>query len=162
MKNQDFNWKDYHHQIYQIYHGMIALTLVPFALLFIEWDSGSAQEGISYGSPIFILTVFLLGPIGFACWYVWKGERMQYEISDNMVLEEKLKEFKKINFRKYLLLALAGCLAALAMWLQPSFIFVIAYLGVLVQYSFLRPSEDKIVRDMRLTKEDRKRMHQSA
>ncbi len=87
---------------------------------------------------------------------------MQYEISDNMVLEEKLKEFKKINFRKYLLLALAGCLAALAMWLQPSFIFVIAYLGVLVQYSFLRPSEDKIVRDMRLTKEDRKRMHQSA
>lgn len=161
MKNQNFNWKDYHHQIYQIYHGMIALTLVPFALLFLEWDSGSAQVEVSYSSTFFILTSQLLWPIGFACWYVWKGEGVQRKTSNDVVLEEKLKEFKKINLYKYLLLAFAGCLAALAMWLQPSFIFVIAYLGVLVQYSFLRPSEDKIVRDMQLTKDDRRKMHES-
>lgn len=162
MEKEKINWKDYHHQIYQIYHGMIALTLVPFALLFLEWDSGMAQKEIDYSGFKFIIILQLIWPIGFACWYVWKGEKMQYATVEEASLDEKLREFKKINLYKYLMLALAGCLAAFAMWLQPSFIFVITYLAVLIQYSFLRPSEDKIVRDMQLTKDDRRKMHESA
>ena len=60
-------------------------------------------------------------------------------------------EFRRKIFKKYGLLALGGFVAAGAMWVQASFIFVMAYFAVLVQYSFLRPSEDKFVRDMRLT-----------
>ncbi|WP_420575950.1 hypothetical protein [Ekhidna sp.] len=160
MENQHLRWKDYHHQLYQIYHGLIALTLVPFALLFLEWDSGNFQLEVSFSDVFFILVAQLIWVVGFACWYVGKGEKVQYEIKEGMTLEEKLKEFKKKNVYKYLLLAFAGCIAAFAMWLQPTYIFVIAYFVVLVQYSFLRPSEDKIVRDMRLTKEDRRRLHQ--
>jgi prepilin signal peptidase PulO-like enzyme (type II secretory pathway) len=160
MRNKDFNWKDYHHQIYQIYHGMIALTLVPFALLFLEWDTNTAA--VVYSSPLFILTLQLSWIIGFASWYAWKGERVQYVLEEGMSLDNKLKEFKKRNLYKYFMLAIAGMVACFAMWLQPFFLFVVAYFAVLIQYSFLRPSEDKIVRDMRLTKEDRKKLHEEA
>ncbi|WP_425392631.1 hypothetical protein [Ekhidna sp.] len=162
MNKEDFSWKDYHHQIYQIYHGIIAITLVPFALLFLQWDSESLVAPVDYSSLLFILVIQSLWIIGYLSWYAWKGGKVQYDLIDGLDLLEKLKEFRKKNLFKYALLALGGAIASFAMWVQPSFIFVIAYLLILVQFSFLRPSEDKIVRDMRLTKNDRKALHESA
>ncbi|MEP1035158.1 hypothetical protein [Ekhidna sp.] len=159
MEVKPNDWKDYHHQIYQIYHGIIAITLIPFALLFLEWDSGERKADASIEGLSFILFAQLIWVIGYACWYAWKGEKVQYLISDEMLLSEKMQEFKKRNLRKYGILSLGGLIAAGAMWIQPSFIFVIGYFAVLVQYSFLRPSEDKFVRDMRLTKEERDALH---
>ena len=152
------DWKDYHHQLYQIYHGIIAITLIPFALLFLEWDSGN-KEG-SFDGLVFILFAQLIWVVGYLSWYAWKGKKSQYILAEGMTVSQKMREFKKRNLMKYGLLAGGGIIAAGAMWIVPSFIFVIAYFGVLVQYSFLRPSEDKFVRDMRLTKEERKSLHE--
>ncbi|SNT15352.1 hypothetical protein SAMN05421640_2543 [Ekhidna lutea] len=160
MEEKNLRWKDYHHQLYQIYHGIIALTLVPFALLFLEWDSGGkmSQHSTLLG---YVFMPIILSLTAFAIWYAYKGPNVRYQLSEEMTLNEKLKEFKKKNLYKYFILAIAGILSALAMWIVPSFIYVIIYFAVLVQYSFLRPSEDKIVRDMRLSKEDRKVLHQN-
>ncbi|WP_436517547.1 hypothetical protein [Ekhidna sp. To15] len=158
MEQNAANWKDYHHQIYQIYHGIIAITLIPFALLFLEWDSGN-KEGTIEGL-VFILLTQLLWVVGYLSWYAWKGKKVQYSLKDQMSINQKMGEFKKRNLMKYGLLAAGGMVAAGAMWIAPSFLFVVAYFGVLVQYSFLRPSEDKFVRDMRLTKEERMSLHE--
>lgn len=160
MELKPNEWKNYHHQIYQIYHGIIAVTLVPFALLFLEWDSG-AKDVATIEGFYFILFAQLVWPIIYSSWYAWKGEKVQYQLPDEMTVKEKMAEFKRRNLIKYGLLAAGGLIAAGAMWIQPSIIFVIAYFGVLVQYSFLRPSEDKFVRDMRLTKEDRLALHRA-
>lgn len=158
MQQKHILWKDYHHQLYQIYHAVIAITLMPFALLFLEWDSGN-KSSASMQSPLFLLVAQVLWVVGFVSWYVWKGSKVQYQFSDEMTILSKMKEFKQKNVWKFLLLTLGGLLAAFAMWIQPSFVFVIAYFLILVQYSFLRPSEDKFVRDMRLTKHERKQLH---
>jgi hypothetical protein len=158
MDKGNFNWKDYHHQIYQIYHGTIALTLVPFALFFLEWDSGKVKDEYQ-GSGFNVVSMVFLFAWVWSMWYAAKGKLLTYQISDQAELTEKLSEFKRKNVYQYLILLIAGLISAGAMWLQPSFIFVVAYLGVLVRYSFIRPSEDKIVRDMRLTKEERRKLH---
>ena len=159
MGEKTTGWKDYHHQIYQIYHGIIALTLVPFAILFLEWDSGASKGATSPESPFFILIAQLIWVVGYAGWYAWKGEKVQYQLHDEMDVKDKMVEFKKRNLIKYGILASGGLIAAGAMWIQPSFIFVIAYFAVLIQYSLSRPSEDKFVRDMRVTKDERKMLH---
>lgn len=159
MERETVNWKDFHHQIYQIYHGIIALTLVPFALLFLEWDTSSIAE-VQLGNLIFILSILLVCFVAYASWYVWRGTKVKYRMDDEMELADKLREFKRVNVKKYLILGVAGISIAGAMWLVPSFIFVIAYFSILIQYSFLRPSEDKFVRDMRLTKADRQKLHE--
>ncbi|WP_370089866.1 hypothetical protein [Ekhidna sp.] len=158
MENETINWKDFHHQIYQIYHGIIALTLVPFALLFLEWDTSSIDERMD--NLLFILSILLVCLVAYASWYVWRGAKVQYRLGEKMELIDKLREFKRVNTKKYLILGVAGITMAGAMWLAPSFILVIAYFSILVQYSFLRPSEDKFVRDMRLTKADRQKLHE--
>ena len=166
MAEQEFSWKEFHHQIYQIYHGLIALTLVPFALLFLEWNSPEELEDpqVFISSTILYAVIFPLFVAleSYISWYVWNGSRVQVQTSESDTLQEKLTEFKKRNLIKYLILAGGGLLAALAMWLQPSFLFVVGYFAMLVQYSFLRPSEDKIVRDMQLTKADRNKLHSQA
>ncbi|MEO9869382.1 hypothetical protein [Ekhidna sp.] len=159
MKKKVKSWKDYHHQLYQVYHSIIALTLVPFAFFFLEWDS-SFISPISMSNPFFILIAQSIWVVGYASWYVWRGENIKYQITDSADVAYKMGEFKKRNIRKYLILGGAGIISVAAMWLAPSFIFVIAYFAVLIQYSFLRPSEDKFVRDMRLSKEDRKTLHE--
>lgn len=159
MGVKSIKWKDYHHQIYQIYHGIIAITLIPFALLFLEWDSSLDKDEASMTNPLFIVITQLIWIVGYGCWYVWKGRGVQYNLTEDMNLEEKMLEFKRKNLKKYLILAIGGILTAGAMWVQPSFLFVITYFAVLVQYSFLRPSEDKFVRDMRVTKMERKMLH---
>ncbi|WP_462247946.1 hypothetical protein [Ekhidna sp.] len=159
MELKPNEWKDFHHMMYQIYHGIIALTLVPFALLFLEWDSSANKvEGFS-SSPSFIILAQLIWIIAYASWYVWKGEKVMYRIDDNSSISEKMREFKKRSLLKYGILAVAGLLAAGAMWIKPSFVFVISYFAILIQYSFLRPSEDKFVRELRVTKEEREMMH---
>ncbi len=159
MEVKPAEWKNYHHQIYQIYHGIIAVTLIPFALLFLEWDSGATKgEGLLEGF-LFILFAQIIWVVAFMSWYAWKGSKVQYKLEEEMTVAQKMQEFKKRNLIKYGVLALGGLIAAGAMWIQPFFIFVIAYFAVLVQYSFLRPSEDKFVRDMRLTKEERMSLH---
>ena len=59
MEVTSAQWKDYHHQLYQVYHGFIALTLIPFALLFLEWDSGAEKVDSSSGSWFFVLFAHL-------------------------------------------------------------------------------------------------------
>ena len=162
MSRKEFDWKNYHHGIYQFYHGFIALSLVPFALLFLSWDSGDNKAEVDYESFVFLATAQLLWLVSFLSWYVWKGKKVQYEITEDYELLEKLKEFKTKNLYKFMILTLAGVLSVLSMWIQPSFIFVLAYFAILIQFSFLRPSEDKIVRDMRLTKADRSSLHGQA
>ncbi len=159
MKKRVLNWKDYHHGVYQIYHGLIALTLVPFALLFLEWNSDSDTTSDNSGDWSSIVFFQLIWVVAYGSWYVWRGGKVKYHFEERMTLMDKLAEFKRKNLYKYSILAFCGILLALAMWVNPSFIFVVAYFGVLIQYSFLRPSENKIVRDMQLSKEHRKELH---
>ena len=88
MESKRLNWKDYHHQIYQIYHGIIAVTLVPFALLFLEWDSGAEKSEDQLEGILFFLFAQLVWFVVYLSWYAWRGKNTQYVLSDEMDLKE--------------------------------------------------------------------------
>ena len=86
-------------------------------------------------------------------------EKSESENAD-FQLREKLIFFRKIEVRKYLELELSCILGLAGLWLTAHYLFVIIYFAVLAQFSFLRPSEDRFVRNMRLTKAERKQLHE--
>lgn len=161
MKNKESDWKRFHHQLYQIYHGTIAASLVPFALQFLEWDSQKVSGGVS-DVWNYVLVILAALAVFYGSWQIWKGSRLQYSFQSDSSLKERLDEFKRINTQKYVLLFVMGLLCAGLMWLTPSFVLVLGYFSVLVQYSLLRPSEDKVVRDMQLSKRDRDELHKKS
>ncbi|MFK7952911.1 MAG: hypothetical protein AB8B73_08690 [Ekhidna sp.] len=147
-------WNDFHHQINQIYHLCIAVSLIPFALLFLEIDS-SKSFSIDNGALTVILLVLVNSVIGFLSWYAWKGKITQYIVNEEMPLRDKLKEYMERNTWRFGFLLMASLISLAGLWIISSYLFVLSYFAVLVQYSLMRPSQDKVTRDVRLTKKDR-------
>lgn len=151
------NWEDYHHQIYRIYHGIIALTLVPFFLLFLEIEVADISEPRVSSVWVNLSLLTLIPLCGYLSWMVWKGGFFQYQKRE--LLKEKLIEFRKVEVRKYLVLEGVCALGLFGLWLTAHYLFIIAYFAVLAQFSFLRPSEDKLIRSLNLTKKEREQLH---
>ncbi len=160
MKLNFSNWTDFHHNIYRIYHGIIAISLIPFFLVFLELEVTDIKEARVTEALIYVILVILIPLCLWLMWKVWKGGMMDQITIEELTLKDKLITFRRTEIRKYLILELACVLGLLGLWLTAHYLFVILYFAVLAQFSFLRPSEDRFVRDMRLTKEDRKKLHE--
>ena len=154
------NWTDYHHQIYRIYHGIIALSLVPFFLLFLELEVASIAEPRVSGFWRVVLLVILIPICGYWSWMVWKSPRFSYrEVPD---LKDKLIEFRRVEVMKYFVLEGVCVLGLLGLWLTSHYLFILVYFAVLVQFSFLRPSEDRLIRSLKLSRKERDRLHEES
>lgn len=147
------NWSDYHHQIYRIYHAIIALSLVPFFMLFLELEVAQIKQPRVSVSWVGVVLALLIPICVYLTWIVWKGASFRYGKMDS--LKDKLVEFRRVEVTKYLVLEGVCFLGVLGLWLTAHYVFIIIYFAVLVQFSFSRPSEDRIVRAMKLTKAER-------
>ena len=154
----DFHkWEDYHHQIYRIYHGIIAFSLAPFFLLFLELELTEITEPrVSQVWINFILLTFIPAS-GYLSWMVWKSSIFHYREIE--VLKDKLVEFRRVEVNRYFVLEGVCIIGLLGLWLTAHYFFIITYFAVLVQFSFLRPSEDRLVRNLRLSKKERELLH---
>ena len=151
------SWEDYHHQIYRIYHGIIALSLFPFFLLFLELEVAEISEPRVPEVWMIVILVVFIPVCSYLSWMVWKSKYFSYRVAEGLM--EKLAEFRRVEVNKYLALEGVCILGLLGLWLTAHYLFIITYFAVLVQFSFLRPSEDRIIRMMRLSKEDRNALH---
>ncbi len=159
MKGGMKSWPEFHQRINLIYHAIIAISLVPFALIFLEIDSGNTTSPQVNESNQWILIPVLVVAIAILCYLVWKNMKVKLaSISKNDSIKARLITYFKLQTRRYLLLELAAMISLGGLWLTINYIFVVAYLLVLVQFSLLRPSQDKVIRDMEFTKEEREHL----
>ena len=161
MKLDFKSWTDYHHQIYRICHGIIALSLVPFFLVFLELEAAELKEAIVPEWLSVFISILLIPAIGFLNWRIWKSNNSSYSITEEMILKAKLIEFRRAEIKKYLWMELLSVLALAGLWLTANYFFAIIYFALLAQFSFLRPSEDRVIGNMKLTKEDREKLHKA-
>ena len=161
MKLKFSSWADYHHQIYRIYHGIIALSLVPFFLVFLELEVTQLKEPIVAQWLSRLIPILLIPVIGYLNWQVWKSGDFAYPTEEGKTIREKLVLFRKTEIKKYVRLEVLSVLALGGLWLTANYFFVIIYFALLAQFSFLRPSEDRFARNMRLTKEERNALRES-
>ena len=151
------NWEDYHHQLYRIYHGIIAITLVPFFLLFLELEVAQFSEPRVIGIWVYVMILVLIPACSYLSWIVWRGSVFSY--TEQELLREKLVEFRRVEVRKFLVLEGVCALGLAGLWLTAHYLFILVYFAVLVQFSFLRPSEDRLIRNLKLTKKEREQLH---
>lgn len=152
-------WSDFHHQIYQLYHGIIALSLVPFSLVFLEFEVTSIDQPRVSEILILVILFISLPLCGYISWEVWRGNRFVYTVRQEDILKQKLLAFRKMEVKRYLWLEVASIIALAGLWLTAHYLFVICYFAILVQFSLLRPSEDRLVRLLHLNKAERSQLH---
>lgn len=159
MKWEPKNWPAFHHRINQMYHLVIAATLVPFAIVFLEIDSGRSLESILDGWVKWMVFGILLAAATVLNYRVHRGIKEQLEsIGADFSVKKRLVIYFTIQKRRYLQLGAVGMVFLVGLWLTSNYVFVIAYLLVLVQFSLFRPSQDRVIRDLQFSKDEREQL----
>ncbi len=159
MKSKLKSWSDFHHRINLVYHGIIAVSLIPFALVFLDIDSEEGSISQLEGDNEIIVIVILLAAIFTVCLRVWRGISEKLAIIDSSwEIKKRLIVYFNFQIKRYLQLEVGAIIGLVGLWLTANYVFVVAYLLVLVQFSLLRPSQDKVIRDLKLDKGERERL----
>ena len=146
------NWTDFHHYQNQWYHLIIAVTLVPFSLLFLEIETGK-ESLLEYGGIYWVVVVITSCAVLLLNWVVWKKTQLVLDVEAG--IQAKLKLYKANELKRYGWLCLAGLVAFAGLWLTNYFLLIILYFGVLVHFSIIRPTMDRFFREGQLKKDQR-------
>lgn len=142
-----------------MYHAAIAVSLIPFALVFLDIDSGGVNTSRLDSKNGWILIVVLLVAIFAICLSVWRNAKEKLaNIGNSVGIKSSLVSYLNFQTKRFFMLEAGAIISLLGLWLTTNYIFVIAYLLVLVQFSLLRPSQDKVIRDLRFNKQEREQL----
>ncbi len=159
MKSKLKSWRDFHNRINLVYHAIIAVSLIPFALVFLDIDSGEDSASQLEGPTEIGVMVILLATVFMTCFRVWKNAKEKYAtIDQDWNIKKRLIVYFNFQIKRYMQLEVGAIVSLVGLWLTTNYAFAIAYLLVLVQFSLLRPSQDKVIRDLKLNKAEREKL----
>ena len=159
MKSKLKSWRDFHNRINLVYHAIIAVSLIPFALVFLDIDSGEDSVSQLEGQTEIIVIIILLVTVFTTSFRVWRNVKEKYEtISQDWNIKKRLIIYFNFQIKRYMQLEVGAVISLVGLWLTTNYAFVVAYLLVLVQFSLIRPSQDKVIRDLKLSKADREKL----
>lgn len=154
MKLNYKNGEEFFLKYNQFFHLVIALSLLPFGLIWLARKKGYElvlpSETVGY-----VVYVVLGGLILFLYIYSIRSYRAGYkDFSKQWTLRQKLDFFYASNYRKYTGLGIATLVAVGGYLVDQSYFFVFAYILLLFSMSIGRPAERKIEKELALTKEE--------
>jgi len=149
------NGEEFFFKLNRLFHGYLAMSLLPFGIIYIAKKEGFA---IDYPSDIVQWTVHAV--IAAVVVYLSFNASMVYkrgyqDFSKEWRIDEKLDFFYRISFRKYSYLCVGTILTVIGYLLDDSYLFVIIYVGLLFIMSLGRPTERNIERELGLSNEEK-------
>ena len=132
--------EEYFNKIYLVFNALIALSLVPFVLIFLDIQkygsdetilTGHATNGLIIGLAIVYCFLFFVS--------LKKFKKGVSEIRMDDALRQKLNEYYSVSLKKYFRLTICCFLMVVGLFLTKHFLFTIGYVLALVVLSFGRP-----------------------
>ncbi|MFY0606194.1 MAG: hypothetical protein JXR10_05735 [Cyclobacteriaceae bacterium] len=149
------NWEQFYHRFNTIFHGIIALSLLPFAFVFLETQRDYPDGPLVEAEWILPMEI-LLGLISLgAAFYAWRFQKnLQSAVSNDLTIKERLGGYLKLKLRQYAILEVASLSALIGLFLTKEQFFSGVYVVVLFVFSIGRPTYDLVVRELRFSKEE--------
>ncbi len=128
-----------------IFHGIIAISMIPFAWAFLETQRQFPDPPLVAGMAL--LTTKVVG--SFLCVVVML---LSYQYGQNILtsakaqkdVDSKLRLFVKEKKKDFLLLEVGALIAFLGLYLTKDHLFTLLYVAVLLLFSTKRPTYMKI------------------
>lgn len=148
-------WEKFYHQLSIVFHGIIALSMIPFAWAFLETQrqfpspplvEGNTMEVIRMGGPLLLILILFLS-------YRY-GQRIINYAKSRSSIEEKLNAYLVEKRKDYLLLELGAFIAFLGLYLTKDQLFSMMYVAVLMMFSTKRPTYYRITQSLELSDEE--------
>lgn len=138
--------EDFERRISLIFHGSIALTLLPFVFLYLEFTHDDLLPKFSdewLPAPALVTAVGIIVFVAFRHY-----RRHLTEIDPSFKLKNKFEHLFRIYTGFYLRIFIASLLLVVAYWVTASTGAVVAYVIILFLLSLHRPTRDRFARDL--------------
>lgn len=149
------NGEEFFFKYNQLFHVVLAISLLPFGIIWLAKKRGFQLEMpsdiIQYaGYAVLGLVIF------FLLYRSFRDYKESYKTySKDWTLREKLDFFYRINYKKYLYLGIATVIAVVGYLVDKSYFFIIIYVFLLFSMSVGRPAERKIEKELAMSKEEK-------
>lgn len=148
MGKKDTNWDRFYQKLNMIFHSVIAITMIPFAWIFLETEKGGGASPILQGNTLTVIQAILIALAAAIIGYSRSfGNRMLIKTHQQESIPDKLKAYLQGKVKYYLLLESGAVLAVLGLYLTKNHLFSLIYVLVLFVFSLGRPSFDKVSRE---------------
>jgi hypothetical protein len=146
------NWTEYHHKINLIFHGIVAITMLPFIWLLME--SQTSQLAVVSNDPVIIIFFGLTCIVLSAVAYMYKKRNLPGAVNQEQ-LRSKLDSYTTTLIIHFAFLEGAALLSTLALYLTSHTLFIVLYILILFVFSLSRPNMDRTFRELQLNRQER-------
>ncbi len=160
MKSQFKNGEEFFFKLNQVFHLILAFSLLPFGIIFLykkEHTSASAENDLITIVILGVL-VLLMGFLVFQSIVTYK--KSFKKLSEDWRLRKKMTFYYDINYHRFKYVGYATFLAVAGYFLDNGFLFAILYGILIFLMSLWRPTERKIEEQLRLDPEEKKTLRQ--
>ena len=144
--------EDYYNKIYIVFNGLIAFTLAPFVIVFLNIQKYGSGEKLVTGQASYLLIIGLL--ISYAILFYVSLDNFKKGlllIEKDSSLREKLDKYYSISLKKYSILNICCFLMVIGLFLTKYFLFTIGYILALIILSIGRPVLNTMIKEIPLS-----------
>ncbi len=151
------NGEQYYNRLHLYFNGLIAVTLFPFAIVYLELDRGTAGARVFNETLSMILSYTMPVAAGALMIFAFKTYRKKIASAPDLpTLRAKLDLYYQSALQKYLVLSVAALITILCFYGTQASIFIVVYVFVLIAFSLGRPTIKMIGEDCKLDKGEMK------
>lgn len=147
-------WDRFYHKLNMIFNGIVASSLIPFALVFLQ-NQKEPQAPI-VDEQLFDITkmglIALCGGILFLS--NWLRPKLFEIVRVETSIENKLSLYLTQKVKQLVVIEAAAFFALLGFYLLQEQIFSFMYVGVLIVFSMHRPSFARVSREINVSEDD--------
>jgi hypothetical protein len=156
MKVDFKNFEEYQSKLGLVFHGTLAVPLLPFALLFLEIKNRGYQGMIEPGMTANVINYAVALVSGLL---VAQGfnllKRKIYQVAELDTLKAKLQLYYSAAVPLYIFVSVACLFLAAALWITTGGVIIVAFVIVLFVMSLNRPTPARYVKILKLNKEEK-------
>lgn len=155
MADKYNNWEKFYQKLNMIFHGIIAITLIPFGWIFLEtqgeFADGPLVEGMNATILKTLLVIVSAGILGYSRIF---RKIVLHRMRKINSIEDKLRSYLRIKIKHFALIESAAVVALLGLYLTKDHLFSFVYVLVLFMFSLERPSFDRVAREINVPESD--------
>ncbi|MEQ8240772.1 MAG: hypothetical protein RIA69_16250 [Cyclobacteriaceae bacterium] len=160
MANHYTKWERYFHKLNIIFHGIVAISMIPFAYSFLETQKDFASAPYFAGEEAMILKFTLIGISLALLVMAFRYNNKLAQIKENLELDERLSRYARQNAIFYFLIQLSAIAACSGLYLLKDQFFSFLYVIVLFVFSQTRPTYDRVVKQNSISEEEIEELNQ--
>jgi hypothetical protein len=160
MANQYTKWERYFHKLNIFFHGIVAISMIPFAYAFLETQKDFSDPPMVVGDQAMALKFTLIAVSLVILVIAFRYDKKRNFIGSNLDLVDRLSVYSKHNVRFYLLIQLSAIAACSGLYLLKDQFFSFLYVIVLFVFSQTRKTYDRVMLQNELSEEEKEELNE--